>query len=301
MAGTAGIAARARAAARAPGPGQPGGTVTTAAADARIPIATTVARYRLRALEPRSNRVSPRFNDPEWQAVQAAAVACGLKDGAFIASAAEALLDPDAAHRRRWLEAVIHTNHTLATVGTSLNAFTRHLNSGGTPHHHAHHLLDHVGTAISRTRAAITWTPPANDETPADRTARIQAIVTSYRRRLGPRRDIRRCPRFSDHHWAQLTATARACRTGTGALVAAAALHAADTADPRAALADPRRQVEELMETNRLLAAVGNNLAQALRHFTPGNPLHTHTAGLLDEVEKALDLVDTTATTLAGR
>jgi hypothetical protein len=69
---------------------------------------------------------------------------------------------------------------------------------------------------------------------------------------------------------------------------------AARSQNPRAAIADTRRQLEELMNSNRQLAAVGNNLTQLFPHL----PIADRVLVL---VRDALDAVDRTAAAMAGK
>ncbi|MFE5581227.1 plasmid mobilization relaxosome protein MobC [Kitasatospora sp. NPDC056531] len=85
-----------------------------------------------------------------------------------------------------------------------------------------------------------------------------------------------------------------------GGFTAAAALVAAST-DPTAAVADYRRGIQELMESNRQLGAVGNNPDQ-LAHFVnasgqPGAELRQ----LLARVEASTDAVDEAVDRLVRR
>jgi ABC-type transporter Mla subunit MlaD len=113
-----------------------------------------------------------------------------------------------------------------------------------------------------------------------------------------PRRN-RTHPCFSDSEWADLTTAANACRIKPGGYAAATALLAARSPDPRASIADARRKLEELMESNRQLAAVGNNLNQVLLHLRPGDPLHAQADSALRLTRAALDDVDAAAAEIA--
>lgn len=299
--GVAGTAARGRQG--EPGPAGPSRTSTTSSTPATPSAApdAVAAHYRLRLHEPRENRVCPRFNDAEEHTINTAATLCELWPGAFIALATDALVRVSTAGQRRWLEAVIQANEHLAMVGVPLNDYARHLNSGGTPGEHAYFLLGRVEAGITDAVTAVTHHP--TDIEPADqRLARIAEAVARHRRRTpGERRDNRIKPRFSPTEWHAITRTATTCRIKPGKVVAAAALDAAHAPDPRAAIADPRRRLEELLESNRLLAALGNNLNQIQRQLPPGHRQHTTTQRVLGLAENAIDQVDTTAADLAGR
>ncbi|GAA1892321.1 hypothetical protein GCM10009753_21270 [Streptantibioticus ferralitis] len=289
------------------GPGAPSGTSNhhcthPPRADELAPAAA-VAHYRRRNDVPREHRVHPRFNDDEWAKIVSAAKHCKLTPGGITAAAALAYARADrrasTAVEQQQLEELMRSNTALATVGTPLNDLAHLLNSGSTPHRrHAQWLLDRVISAVNRAdRAVVSMTrmPAAGT---SDRTA-SREIAQFHRQRLPEPRENRSHPCFSDDEWADVTAAAGAMKIRPGAYAAATTLAAASTADPRVAIADTHRQLEELMESNRQLAAFGNNLNQLLVHLHPHAPLHDQAHRTLRHVQDVLDHVDATATELA--
>ncbi len=330
VAGRAEAAAGGRSASAALGPGVPRGTynhATTAPSPdpdvetkakaevaASTALITTVAEaithHRRRLAVPRRHRVNPCFSDDEWAEITTAASGCQLTPGGFTAAATVAYSRADRRagvdEERRRLEALMDANRALAATGGRLNQLAHHLNSGGTPNPEpANAFLERVAQAVKRVEAAVLTIPctepawpslsPSADPAPA------AEIPHQHRRRMNEPRRNRTHPCFSDGEWADLTAAAAACRIKPGGYAAATALLAARTTDPRAAIADTRRQLEELMESNRQLAAVGNNLNQVLTHLRPGGRLHDRAQLALGFVRDALDGVDTAAAEIVRR
>jgi hypothetical protein len=141
-----------------------------------------------------------------------------------------------------------------------------------------------------------------------DETASVQqpapaATVQPARPRTRRRRRLRQpaprtkrvCPRFSDSEYEEITRAAEAADgMEPGGYVAEAALSAARADNPQAAVADHRRAVQELMASNRQVAAVGNNLNQLAHYLNAGGtlPEAERVQNLLDHIEDALDDVD---------
>jgi hypothetical protein len=86
-----------------------------------------------------------------------------------------------------------------------------------------------------------------------------------------------------------------------GGYAAAATLAAAQAANPTAAVADYRRAVQELMESNRQLAAVGNNLNQVAHYLNAGGRPATDLPRLLHRIDTALTEVDDAIAWLVSR
>ncbi|MFD8783776.1 MobC family plasmid mobilization relaxosome protein [Kitasatospora sp. NPDC059599] len=115
-----------------------------------------------------------------------------------------------------------------------------------------------------------------------------------------PRRRLRQsvprtnriCPRFSDPEWALLQRAAARADLAPGGYTAAAAVAAAASTDPSAAVADYRRGIQELMESNRQLGAVGNNLNQLAHYVNAGGQPGAELRQLLARVEASIDAVD---------
>jgi hypothetical protein len=165
-------------------------------------------------------------------------------------------------------------------------------------------------------RVTTAASPIASAEADAGITAisTVAEAVAHHRRRLAvprmvtrfgpsalaPRRN-RTHPCFSDREWADLAAAANSRHLKPGGYAAASTLLAARTPDPRAAIADTHRQLEELMESNRQLSAVGNNLNQLLTHLPTADALHDQVERTLTLVRDALDDVDTAATRIAWK
>ncbi|MFD5434758.1 MobC family plasmid mobilization relaxosome protein [Kitasatospora sp. NPDC127067] len=105
-------------------------------------------------------------------------------------------------------------------------------------------------------------------------------------------RTNRICPRFSDPEWALLQRAAARADLTPGGYTAAAAVAAATSTDPSAAVADYRRGIQELMESNRQLGAVGNNLNQLAHYANAGGQPGAELRQLLARVEASIDAVD---------
>ncbi|TQF02033.1 MobC family plasmid mobilization relaxosome protein [Kitasatospora acidiphila] len=121
-----------------------------------------------------------------------------------------------------------------------------------------------------------------------------EAVRAAARRRLRqsvPRAN-RVCPRFSDPEWSLLQQAAGQVGLALGGYTAAAAVAAAASADPNAAVADYRRGIQELMESNRQLGAVGNNLNQLAHYVNAGGQPGTELRQLLARIEASIDAVD---------
>jgi hypothetical protein len=123
------------------------------------------------------------------------------------------------------------------------------------------------------------------------------SLAGAPRRRLRRRslREERVHPRFSPQEMEDVRRAAAACRMTPGGYVAAAGLAAARAENPEAAVADYRRTVKELMESNRQAAAVGNNLNQLAYHLNrSGGPLPEQAAihRLSERVDDMLEAID---------
>ncbi|MFJ3791519.1 MobC family plasmid mobilization relaxosome protein [Kitasatospora sp. NPDC090091] len=122
----------------------------------------------------------------------------------------------------------------------------------------------------------------------------VDAVRAATRRRL--RRSVPRtnrvCPRFSDSEWSVLQHAAEQAGLAPGGYTAAAALAAAASTDPNAAVADYRRGIQELMESNRQLGAVGNNLNQVAHFLNAGGQPVADLRQLLQRVEASIGAVD---------
>ena len=319
VAGRADAVARGRSASAATlGPGVPRGTyddATRTEADPHNAPTSTVAHavaqhHRRRLAVPRSHRVNPCFSDAEWNEITEAAKQCSLTPGGFTAAATVAYSRADRRtsidEERRRLVDLINANNSLAIIGGRLNGLAHQLNSGGTPNaESAGHLLERVAHAVQRADTAVLAAPRAELARPTPSAVSGQPppaeIISHHRQRMTAPRRNRTHPCFSDGEWADLTTAAHACHLKPGGYAAATALLAARAADPRAAIADTRRQLEELMESNRQFAAVGNNLNQVLVHLHPGDALHAEAQHTLRLIHEALDDVDTAALQIAWR
>ncbi|MFD7902937.1 MobC family plasmid mobilization relaxosome protein, partial [Kitasatospora sp. NPDC059747] len=121
-----------------------------------------------------------------------------------------------------------------------------------------------------------------------------EAVRPATRRRLrqsAPRTN-RVCPRFSDPEWSLLQRAAGRVGLAPGGFTAAAALAVAESTDPTAAVADYRRGIQELMESNRQLGAVGNNLNQLAHYVNASGQPGAELRQLLARVEASIDAVD---------
>jgi hypothetical protein len=265
-----------------------------------------VAHHRRRLAVPRRHRIDPCFSDDEWTEITTAARECRLTPGGFTSAAAIAFSRADrrttVSDERRRLEALMEANTALHSTGGRLNSLAHFLNSGGVPNSEpATRLLERVALAVARVTSAVTALPAAGTEQPTHPTTPAADVSRQHRQRSHTARRNRTHPCFSDAEWADLTTAASACSLKPGGYAAAAALLAARTQNPRAAIADTRRELEELMNANRQLAAVGNNLAQLLPHLPATSVLHDQAQRALAFVRDALDAVDGAAAALAGK
>ncbi|MFF1793296.1 MobC family plasmid mobilization relaxosome protein, partial [Kitasatospora sp. NPDC058263] len=121
-----------------------------------------------------------------------------------------------------------------------------------------------------------------------------EAVRAATRRRLRQSlpRTNRICPRFSDSEWSLLQHAAQQAGLAPGAYTAAAAVAAATSADSNAAVADYRRGIQELMESNRQLGGIGNNLNQVAHFLNAGGQPAADLRQLLRRVEASIDAVD---------
>ena len=130
------------------------------------------------------------------------------------------------------------------------------------------------------------------------------AVSTASRRRR-PRHSAQRrtCTslRFSEAEWAAVQHAADAADLAPGGFAAAATLAAATSANPTAAVADYRRGIQELMESNRQLGAVGNNLNQLAHYVNAGGQPGADLRQLLHRVEDAIGAVDEAVAWLVRR
>ena len=274
-----------------------------------VPLSVTdaVAHYRRRLAVPRRHRINPCFSSAEWTVIVPAARRCRLTPGGFTAAAAVAFSRVDRHTsidvERRRLEDLMRSNTALGAIGSHLNQLARYLNSGGTPKpDQAHRLLERVTSAAERVDTRALDISRSEPVAQARATTALAADITRHHRhRLVEARRYRTHPCFSDREWAELRVAARAHRLKPGGYAAATALLAAHTSDPRAAIADTHRQLEELMESNRQLAAVGNNLNQLLVHLHANDPLHDQAQRTRRLIQDALDDVDVAATEIAWR
>ncbi|MET8546186.1 MobC family plasmid mobilization relaxosome protein [Kitasatospora sp. NPDC004799] len=120
------------------------------------------------------------------------------------------------------------------------------------------------------------------------------ARASSRRRRPRHTSQRRTCVslRFSDAEWAAVQQAADYADLAPGGFSAAATLAAATSTDPSAAVADYRRGIQELMESNRQLGAVGNNLNQLAHYVNAGGQPGAELRQLLARVEASIDAVD---------
>ncbi|WP_245771847.1 MobC family plasmid mobilization relaxosome protein [Actinacidiphila guanduensis] len=144
---------------------------------------------------------------------------------------------------------------------------------------------------------------PAGEKQPPSPSPSSAAVRAAPRRRLrqSSLRQHRICPRFSDDEWTAVQQAAHAADLSAGGYTAAAALAAASSANPTAAVADYRRGVQELMESNRQLAAVGNNLNQVAHFLNAGGQPATDLRRLLHRIDTALNGVDDAVAWLVRR
>ncbi|MET8626599.1 MobC family plasmid mobilization relaxosome protein [Kitasatospora sp. NPDC004669] len=127
-----------------------------------------------------------------------------------------------------------------------------------------------------------------------EESAPATARATSRRRRPRHATQRRTCVslRFSEAEWAAVQQAADHADLAPGGFSAAATLAAATSTDPSAAVADYRRGIQELMESNRQLGAVGNNLNQLAHYVNAGGQPGTEVRQLLARVEASIDAVD---------
>ncbi|MEV7121174.1 plasmid mobilization protein [Kitasatospora griseola] len=130
--------------------------------------------------------------------------------------------------------------------------------------------------------------PTGNDS------AAATARPASRRRRPRHASQRRTCVslRFSDAEWATIQHAAAQADLAPGGFSAAATLAAATSTDPSAAVADYRRGIQELMESNRQLGAVGNNLNQVAHFLNAGGQPASDLRQLLQRVEASIAVVD---------
>ncbi|MFG2918341.1 MobC family plasmid mobilization relaxosome protein [Kitasatospora sp. NPDC048298] len=124
--------------------------------------ARAASRRRLRQPVPRTNRVCPRFSDPEWSLLQHAAEQAGLTPGGYTAAAAlaaAASTDPTAAvaDYRRGIQELMESNRQLGAVGNNLNQVAHFLNVGGQPATDLRHLLERIEASIGAVDEAVAW------------------------------------------------------------------------------------------------------------------------------------------------
>ncbi|MFD7730881.1 MobC family plasmid mobilization relaxosome protein [Kitasatospora phosalacinea] len=98
--------------------------------------------------------------------------------------------------------------------------------------------------------------------------------------------------RFSEAEWAAVRHAADLADLAPGGFSAAATLAAAASSDPTAAVADYRRGIQELMESNRQLAGIGNNLNQTAHFLNAGGQVATDLRQLLQRVGASIAAVD---------
>lgn len=141
--------------------------------------------------------------------------------------------------------------------------------------------------------------PSVEKEQPQNTAAR----AASRRRRPRHSAQRRTCTslRFSDAEWTAVQQAAAIADLAPGGYAAAATLAAATSLNPTAAIADYRRGVQELMESNRQLAAVGNNLNQVAHFLNAGGRAATDLRQLLHRIDTALSGVDDAVAWLVRR
>ncbi|MER7771554.1 MobC family plasmid mobilization relaxosome protein [Kitasatospora sp. NPDC096140] len=98
--------------------------------------------------------------------------------------------------------------------------------------------------------------------------------------------------RFSEPEWAAVRKAADHADLAPGGFSAAATLAAATSTDPGAAIADYRRGIQELMESNRQLAAIGNNVNQVAHFLNAGGQPASDLQQLLHRIEASIGAVD---------
>ncbi|MEU7092598.1 MobC family plasmid mobilization relaxosome protein [Kitasatospora aureofaciens] len=122
-----------------------------------------------------------------------------------------------------------------------------------------------------------------------------------HRQYLKIRRRNRCHPVFSDEEWTAVQAAASASGLKPGGYAAAVTLAAALSDNPEAAVADIRRLLQELMEADRQVAAIGNNLNQIAHNLWAGGTPPPHLQHVFDRVVQTLDGIDTAAASIIGR
>ncbi|MFB8168284.1 MobC family plasmid mobilization relaxosome protein [Kitasatospora purpeofusca] len=132
---------------------------------------------------------------------------------------------------------------------------------------------------------------PAGADAP---TASGPERAASRRRRPRQATQRRTCVslRFSEAEWAAVRKAADRTDLAPGGFSAAAVLAAATSTDPNAAVADHRRGIQELMESNRQLGAVGNNLNQVAHFLNAGGRPAADLRNLLERIEASIGAVD---------
>lgn len=144
---------------------------------------------------------------------------------------------------------------------------------------------------------------PSEEKQPPSPAPSSAAVRAAPRRRLrqSSLRPNRICPRFSDAEWTAVQQAAHAADLAPGGYAAAATLAAASSVNPTAAVADYRRGVQELMESNRQLAAVGNSLNQVAHFLNSGGQPAGDLRQLLYRIDTALATVDDAVAWLVRR
>ena len=131
--------------------------------------------------------------------------------------------------------------------------------------------------------------------------AAVRVASRRRRPRHSAQRRTRTSLRFSEAEWTAVLEAAAAADLAPGGYAAAATLAAATSINPIAAVADYRRGVQELMESNRQLAAVGNNLNQVAHFLNSGGQPATDLRHLLHRIDTALTGVDDAVAWLVRR
>ncbi|GFE23665.1 hypothetical protein Sliba_41180 [Streptomyces nigrescens] len=134
------------------------------------------------------------------------------------------------------------------------------------------------------TEGGASQSSPSASQTPAP-----------HRRLREPQpREKRVYPRYSDNEFGLVQKAAELSHMALGGYVAESSLAAARSDAPTAAVADYRAAVKTLMDANRQLAMVGNNLNQLTRHLNEDGawPHHDTVQRLLDRVETSIAEVD---------
>ncbi|MEU6973728.1 plasmid mobilization relaxosome protein MobC [Kitasatospora aureofaciens] len=142
--------------------------------------------------------------------------------------------------------------------------------------------------------------PPAAS---AEQAGRDPGALPAIRHRqyLKARRRNRCHPVFSDEEWAAVQAAASASGLKPGGYAAAVTVAAALSDNPEAAVADIRCLLQELMEADRQVSAIGNNLNQIAHNLWAGGTPPPHLQHVFDRVVQTLDGIDTAAASIIGR